>query len=218
MTGASRATNGVGAPSRSASTTGTATACCRATRSARAPRGRGPAIRTTRRTNTSSTTGLRSGFSRWTATATTASAEPSGITTTRGSCEPIATATTFLTRAEFLQPDFEDDRGDQFDYLDLNGNNRIEASEWHSSREAFNWLDRNRDGVLSRTEVAGADTEHERSVRQAGPEQRPGHCARTSGSGRARASIVWTATMTGGSAARNITRPDRSARPARPRR
>jgi hypothetical protein len=63
----------------------------------------------------------------------------------------------FLTRSEFLQPDFEDDRGDQFDYLDLNGNNRIEASEWHSTREAFNWLDRNRDGVLTRAEVAGAD-------------------------------------------------------------
>jgi hypothetical protein len=64
----------------------------------------------------------------------------------------------FLTRAEFLNPEFEDDRGDQFDYLDLNGNNRIEASEWHSTRQAFNWLDRNRDGVLSRAEVVGADS------------------------------------------------------------
>jgi len=63
----------------------------------------------------------------------------------------------FLTRSEFLEPDFEDDRGDQFDYLDLNGNNRIEASEWHATREAFNWLDRNRDGVLTRAEAAGAD-------------------------------------------------------------
>ena len=62
-----------------------------------------------------------------------------------------------LTRAEFLNPDFDDDRGDQFDYLDLNGNNRVEASEWHGSRQAFQWLDRNNDGVLSRAEVAGAN-------------------------------------------------------------
>lgn len=60
-----------------------------------------------------------------------------------------------LTRAEFLNPDFDDDRGDQFDYLDLNGNNRLEANEWHGSRQAFLWLDRNNDGVLSRAEVAG---------------------------------------------------------------
>jgi Ca2+-binding EF-hand superfamily protein len=62
-----------------------------------------------------------------------------------------------LTRAEFLNPDFDDDRGDQFDYLDLNGNGRIEQNEWHGSRQAFQWLDRNRDGVLNRAEVAGAD-------------------------------------------------------------
>ncbi|HYN05992.1 MAG TPA: hypothetical protein VES67_01255 [Vicinamibacterales bacterium] len=62
-----------------------------------------------------------------------------------------------LTRAEFLNPDFDDDRGDQFDDLDLNGNGRVEQSEWHGSRQAFLWLDRNRDGVLSRAEVAGND-------------------------------------------------------------
>ncbi len=64
-----------------------------------------------------------------------------------------------LTRAEFLDPNANDDRDDQFDYLDLNGNNRIEASEWHASRETFQWLDRNRDGVLSRTEAAGENLE-----------------------------------------------------------
>ena len=64
----------------------------------------------------------------------------------------------FIARAEFLEPDFEDDRGDQFDYLDLNGNNRIEESEWHSTRQAFTWLDRNGDGVLSRAEVVGQET------------------------------------------------------------
>jgi Ca2+-binding EF-hand superfamily protein len=62
-----------------------------------------------------------------------------------------------LTRAEFLNPDFDDDRGDQFDYLDLNGNNRLEQNEWHGSRQAFQWLDRNNDGMLSRAEVAGTD-------------------------------------------------------------
>jgi Ca2+-binding EF-hand superfamily protein len=62
-----------------------------------------------------------------------------------------------LTRAEFLNPDFDDDRGDQFDYLDLDGNNRIEQGEWHGSRQAFQWLDRNSDGVLSRSEMVGAD-------------------------------------------------------------
>ena len=64
-----------------------------------------------------------------------------------------------LTQAEFLDPEANDDRDDQFDYLDLNGNNRVELSEWHASRETFQWLDRNRDGVLSRTEVAGEDLE-----------------------------------------------------------
>ena len=64
-----------------------------------------------------------------------------------------------LTRAEFFDGSIDDDRDDQFDYLDLNGNNRIELSEWHASRETFQWLDRNRDGVLSRTEVAGENLE-----------------------------------------------------------
>ena len=62
-----------------------------------------------------------------------------------------------LSRAEFLHPDFEDDRSDQFEYLDHNGNGRLEQGEWHSSREAFVWLDRNRDGILTRNEVVGAD-------------------------------------------------------------
>ena len=63
----------------------------------------------------------------------------------------------FITRAEFLSTDasFDDDRGDKFDDLDWNGNNRIEPSEWHGSTSAFQWMDRNRDGVLSRAEVLG---------------------------------------------------------------
>lgn len=45
------------------------------------------------------------------------------------------------------------DRAEQFEYLDANNNNRIERREWHLSLDAFNRLDRNRDGVLSRAEV-----------------------------------------------------------------
>lgn len=65
-----------------------------------------------------------------------------------------------LSRAEFLGGDnpaepVDDDRNDQFDYLDVNDNGRIERSEWHGSEETFTWLDRNRNGVLSRAEVVG---------------------------------------------------------------
>jgi Ca2+-binding EF-hand superfamily protein len=60
-----------------------------------------------------------------------------------------------LDRAEFLGADMDDDRGDQFDDLDANGNGRVEREEWHASDDAFMWLDRDRDGVLSRIEVTG---------------------------------------------------------------
>ena len=56
---------------------------------------------------------------------------------------------------EFLLGEVDDDRGDRFDDLDLNRNNRIERREWHGSLEAFRWLDQNNDGVLSRAEVVG---------------------------------------------------------------
>jgi hypothetical protein len=62
----------------------------------------------------------------------------------------------FLTLSEFLIGDVDDDRGDRFDDLDLNHDNRIDRSEWHGSMEAFRWLDRNNDGVLSRSEVVGS--------------------------------------------------------------
>lgn len=45
------------------------------------------------------------------------------------------------------------DRGEQFDWLDANNNGRIERREWHLSLDAFNRLDRNRDGVLTRGEA-----------------------------------------------------------------
>jgi hypothetical protein len=51
-------------------------------------------------------------------------------------------------------PDFEDfDRAEQFDFLDANGNNRIERREWHASLDSFNQMDRNRDGALTRAEI-----------------------------------------------------------------
>jgi Ca2+-binding EF-hand superfamily protein len=63
-----------------------------------------------------------------------------------------------VSRTEFLGGDFDDDRGDRFDYLDADGNNRVTRQEWHASADAFNWLDRNRDGILSRVEVEGEAT------------------------------------------------------------
>ena len=64
----------------------------------------------------------------------------------------------FISRTEFLDTGFDDDRGDHFDNLDVDGNNRVELDEWHGSRAAFDWLDRNRDGVLSRTEMLSEET------------------------------------------------------------
>ncbi len=60
-----------------------------------------------------------------------------------------------LDRAEFIGGDMDDDRGDRFDDLDGDGNGRVDRGEWHASDDAFVWLDRNRDGVLSRIEVVG---------------------------------------------------------------
>jgi Ca2+-binding EF-hand superfamily protein len=61
-----------------------------------------------------------------------------------------------LDQSEFLGgDDWEDDRGDSFDDLDLNNNGRVERSEWHGGAAVFDALDQNRDGVLSRFEVVG---------------------------------------------------------------
>jgi Ca2+-binding EF-hand superfamily protein len=61
-----------------------------------------------------------------------------------------------LTQAEFVGQDIDDDRGDNFDDIDVNNNGRVERNEWHGSQAVFNSLDRNRDGALSRFEVVGS--------------------------------------------------------------
>jgi Ca2+-binding EF-hand superfamily protein len=68
-----------------------------------------------------------------------------------------------LTRTEFLNqanaasasPATTVDTTNEFTALDTNRNGRIERNEWRDSADAFNWLDRNRDNVLSRAEVLG---------------------------------------------------------------
>jgi len=62
-----------------------------------------------------------------------------------------------LSLNEFLVGDIDEDRGDRFDDLDANRNNRIERFEWHGSLDTFRWLDQNGDGVLSRMEASGSD-------------------------------------------------------------
>jgi hypothetical protein len=62
-----------------------------------------------------------------------------------------------LNTAEFIGADMDDDRGDQFSDLDADGNGRIDRNEWHASADAFTWLDRDRDGTLSRREVVGSE-------------------------------------------------------------
>jgi Ca2+-binding EF-hand superfamily protein len=62
-----------------------------------------------------------------------------------------------LNLAEFLGSDMDDDRGDLFENLDVDDDGRVERAEWHASAEAFSWLDRNRDGVLSRLEMVGEE-------------------------------------------------------------
>jgi hypothetical protein len=60
-----------------------------------------------------------------------------------------------LDEAEFAGEDFDDDRGDNFDDLDMNNDGRVERNEWHAGANEFNRLDANRDGVLNRFEVVG---------------------------------------------------------------
>ncbi len=61
-----------------------------------------------------------------------------------------------ISRSEFVgTADFDDDRGDRFEFLDADNNGRLDRSEWHGSNNAFALLDQDGNGVLSRREVAG---------------------------------------------------------------
>ena len=61
-----------------------------------------------------------------------------------------------LSRAEFLgENNTDDDRGDRFDYLDVNNDGRVARADWHGTAERFNALDDNRDGFLTRAEMRG---------------------------------------------------------------
>jgi len=63
-----------------------------------------------------------------------------------------------LSRGEFIGDDrVDDDRGDRFDYLDANNDNRISRAEWHGTAERFDALDDNRDGALTRQEMRGTN-------------------------------------------------------------
>ena len=75
-----------------------------------------------------------------------------------------------------------DDREDTFEDLDVNRNNQIERHEWHATSDAFTWLDRNKDGVLSRREVVGRGGAADRGANAAGG---PYRRDRTPGAGAA---------------------------------
>ena len=61
-----------------------------------------------------------------------------------------------ITRAEFLSEDgTDDDRDDQFPYVDVDQDLRISRDEWHGSEARFNALDVNRDGFVTRAEMLG---------------------------------------------------------------
>lgn len=63
-----------------------------------------------------------------------------------------------ISRAEFLTEDqLDDDRGDQFDNLDVNNDNRVSRNEWHGTIARFSALDANRDGVITRLEMMGPE-------------------------------------------------------------
>lgn len=63
-----------------------------------------------------------------------------------------------VSRAEFLLEDqLDDDRGDRFDDLDLNADNRVSRTEWHGTIARFTAMDANGDGNLTRAEMWGTE-------------------------------------------------------------
>ena len=63
-----------------------------------------------------------------------------------------------LSRVEVVGEEAAPQQSDLFATLDNNRDNRVTTDEWQWSRRSFNQYDQNRDGVLSRSEVAKADT------------------------------------------------------------
>jgi Ca2+-binding EF-hand superfamily protein len=73
-----------------------------------------------------------------------------------------------ITRAEFLNEDADQgvDPDDRFVSLDVNRDNRISRREWKGKQGAFDLLDDNRDGMLTRAELG--DMEPRTPAYQAG--------------------------------------------------
>jgi Ca2+-binding EF-hand superfamily protein len=63
-----------------------------------------------------------------------------------------------ITRAEFLNENGEDDdRGDRWTNLDVDGDGRVSEAEWHGTAARFGALDANNDRFLSRAEMTGME-------------------------------------------------------------
>jgi Ca2+-binding EF-hand superfamily protein len=62
----------------------------------------------------------------------------------------------FLSRVELLGADEDDAPADLFGSLDVNRDDRVTPNEWHWARAGFDRRDRNRDGSLSRAELAAS--------------------------------------------------------------
>ena len=143
-----------GSSSRSTRTTGTVTACCRTARC-----GRARAVAERRRRLRSQRPGdldaaARSAGS--TATTTAGSCPTSGTTAPEYFRRADRDRNGALSQTEFVNnATWDDDRDDRFENLDMNNNGRVERGEWHGSADAFQWLDRNNDNVLSQAEVVG---------------------------------------------------------------
>lgn len=65
-----------------------------------------------------------------------------------------------VSQTEFVggdDVDVDDDAEDLFEYLDDNNDGRVTRAEWHGTAARFNTLDRDRNGVLTRTEAMGTE-------------------------------------------------------------
>ena len=154
-TAPSNAANGTAPRRRSTCTTGTPTACCRVKRCGLEAGGRHASRRRTTSIRQGPLRGRRATSACWTAIATTGSASNEWYYSPEYFRRADRDRNGILTATEFTGAAWDDDRDDRFENLDVNNNGRVEAGEWHGSRDAFEWLDRNRDNFLSRAEVVG---------------------------------------------------------------